>query len=121
MTKKILKQFASIVGARKFPVYVSPRFKLEKGDEPHLRDLVRELRDLNKHYDGPGNVSVCFKEGTGSWFVVPAFTEPGSLGNEEIPGDDKKFDATRVARRLICAVRDWHERRASKRSSAPRS
>jgi len=106
MTSRLLKDFAAIVGAKKFPVYVSPSKKLQKGDEPILRELVRELKESNKHYDGPCNVSVCYKPATQAWYVVPAYSEENCFGNEEIPGDDKSFDAIRVARRLICAVRD---------------
>lgn len=70
----------------------------------NLRDITKQLRELNLHYDGPG--SVCLNE-QGS---LDNFHQPGvrfhRIGCEELPGDGRPFDAVAAARRLLAAWRD---------------
>lgn len=66
---------------------------------PTVRALAAQLRDLNRHYDGPGPVQLERYERR--WHLTP-------LGREEIPGDNRPFDAVALARRLLADYRDAH-------------
>lgn len=73
------------------------------------RGLTKDIKDLNKHCDGPANIALCVRE-SHFWGLCMADDE-GAIGNEEVPGDDRPLDATGAARRLLAAFKDAHEKR----------
>ncbi len=98
---------------------------------PTLQALTRELRDLNRHCDGPWTVGLCIDRVRWgeAWGLDAPGTEQeeGPIGSEDIPGDDRGFDACAAARRLLAAARDYmmglegadHDRPASELRSVP--
>lgn len=78
-----------------------------------LRALVKELRELNEYYDGPGPVGLCVTgpnryDGVIEWSVCQHDTLGSQIlfGREEIPGDGLPFDAVGAARRLLSDYRN---------------
>lgn len=80
---------------------------------PGLQALVRDLRGLNEHCDGPWTVGLCVDVVRWGWawgLEQPDYAaERGPFGAEDIPGDDRDFDAVAAARRLLAACRDGLE------------
>lgn len=98
----------SIIDQAKFAAINSAKPRV-RSRLPNEVDLTRWLREINKHYDGPGPVYlVCdHHQTTGQqWRLM---LDPGSLPHpdysEEIPGDGRPFRAVGVARRLLSEAR----------------
>jgi hypothetical protein len=69
------------------------------------------VRDLNKFFDGPGPIYLYVRRHAGRevWGVThdgghPLEGEIRRSPAEDIPGDDRKIDATAIARRLIATL-----------------
>ena len=75
-----------------------------------LRETINQVRALNHDFDGPGTVCLVAIDGNEFAEVMHMGSGYAEYGAEEIPGDDKPFDAVRVARRLLAAWRDWPEK-----------
>ena len=74
-----------------------------------LRALTRDLRGLNDVSDGPWDVAIkVYPEHPDGYSLVPADESVayGAHGHAAGPGDGRKFDAVREARRLLAALRD---------------
>ena len=69
---------------------------------PKWRDLIAQLRGLNAAYDGPGTVALNVHGLPGPWDDM---WDGYLYGREELPGDDRPFDAPAAARRLLAALR----------------
>jgi hypothetical protein len=74
---------------------------------PDLPTLTRWLRLANRYQDGPGPVLLCCIEDPNYQWIVAfeSFGCDGAEHTEEIPGDDKPFDAVAAARRLLAEAR----------------
>lgn len=77
-----------------------------------LTNLAQDLREMNRNYDGPGEVTLCvIDDGDFRWSAVQVDTlgtHINCYGCEEIPGDGAPFDAIATARRLLS---DWRSKR----------
>lgn len=72
-----------------------------------LREVTKQVRELNESYDGPGGVSI-HRSPSGAVSVSGYEFHEGDdfeFGYEELPGDGAPFDAVAVARRLLAEYR----------------
>lgn len=90
---------------------MTAQFMLALKNRFSLRAVTAEVRELNRLYEGPGTVTLVFNDDR-DWKVIHYDDRIAieceyklvSERTEEIPGDDRKFNAVGVARRLIAGL-----------------